>query len=128
MMGSHFEATQVENLGRSECLELLMRIGGDHGHKRANGQYTDGRGYALAERTSDVRTPPSLRQRCVRMAAAGTEAGSNGSNLETVLAIAAAGLLPLTHRHLHPKCARLAASAPIPPHKLPVIRGAAGAC
>ena len=31
MMGQRFEATQVENLGRGECVELLMRISSDRG-------------------------------------------------------------------------------------------------
>jgi hypothetical protein len=38
IMAQRFEATQVDYLGRGECVELLMRISGDRGGSRVKGQ------------------------------------------------------------------------------------------
>jgi hypothetical protein len=38
MMGQRYEATQILNMGRGECVEQLMIIVGDRGGPRVRGQ------------------------------------------------------------------------------------------
>ena len=47
MRGEVFEETRVENLGRGECVELSMQIGGDRG--KARGQCISANGRDILE-------------------------------------------------------------------------------
>jgi hypothetical protein len=39
-MGQRFEETRMEGLGRDECFELLLAIGGDRAHKKGRAECT----------------------------------------------------------------------------------------
>ena len=46
-MGARFEQTQIENMGRGECVERLMTIRGDRGSRFVKGQCIGAHGYIL---------------------------------------------------------------------------------
>jgi hypothetical protein len=61
-MGARFEKTQIENMGRGECVERLMTIRGDRGSRLIQGQCIGAGGYILP--MDRPPSPPCAHVRC----------------------------------------------------------------